>query len=246
MAYLNIRVGDTLAHWYQDDDCWHERRALWRVKEGVWAIYTPEADLYVEDLRGLEDGPSRCKIKGTHFRYWSRVGGPSYKFASPIGEEELKLLIRRGYETARHEDAFDPEWLPDQVVVGDTVRGFDELFGGSFLPRRLKMKQPRRQVDLPLDEGAGVGQTDPGPSFLTALPATEGPARDTPWQPVIPDPAVDLALDSRMGVAKVSGRWARVELVMDKDFDMWKSRRAEELNNLIVSEGPGEGPGSLV
>ena len=164
MAYLNIRVGDTLAHWYQDDDCWHERRALWRVKEGVWAIYTPDADLYVEDLRGVEDGPSRCKIKGTHFRYWSRVGGPSYKFASPIGEEELKLLTRRGYETARQEDDFDPEWLPDQVVVGDTVRGFDELFGGSFLPRRLKMKQPRRQVNLPLDEGAGVGQTDPGPT----------------------------------------------------------------------------------
>ena len=147
MAYLSIRPGDTLAHWYLEDEYWHERKALWRVKEGVWVVVTPDLDIYSEDLRGVADGPSRCKVKGVHFRYWSRVGGSSYKFAAPIPENELKTLIRRGYEVAALEEDFDPELRPSEVVVGETAMDFQDFFGGSFLPRRLRIKQAARAQD---------------------------------------------------------------------------------------------------
>ena len=60
---LEHSPGDTLAHRYQDDDCWHERKALWRVKEGVWVVITPDSDVYAEDLRGVADGPAGSRSR---------------------------------------------------------------------------------------------------------------------------------------------------------------------------------------
>lgn len=242
MAYLSIRPGATLAHWYQDDSCWHERRALWRVKEGTWVIVTPDSDVYAEDLRGVPDGPSRVKIKGVHFKYWSRVGGACYKFASPIAESELKALIRRGYEEAALEEGFDSDWRPTEVVVGEDIRDFEEFFGGSFLPRRLRAKQALRHQEP-------VPDADPGtPRFkLDFIPPADAGSSWRVADPrggvdlgrrVTPDADTDLALDSDNGVAKVEGHWVRVEKVPDKDLEAWKARRRDELAGI---KGNGAG-----
>ena len=144
MAYLSIQPGQNLAVYYSDDSVWHQRLALWRVKEGIWVICTPDSDVYAEDLRGVEDGPSRVKVKGVDFRYWSRVGGPCYRFAEEPSEQELKALIRQGYAAAMEEDDFDSSWQPTEVLVGDKVQDFAGFFGGSFLRHRLSGKQGGR------------------------------------------------------------------------------------------------------
>ena len=110
MAFLSIQPGQTLAVFYSDDSVWHERLALWKVQDGVWIIYTPDGDIYAEDLRGVPDGPSKVKVKGIDFKYWSRVGGPYYRFAEAPDEEGVKGLIRQGFQEALQEEGCDPSW----------------------------------------------------------------------------------------------------------------------------------------
>ena len=76
MAYLSIQPRQNLAVYYSDDSVWHQRLALWRVKEGIWVICTPDSDVYAEDLRGVEDGPSRVKVKGVDFSILVQGRGP--------------------------------------------------------------------------------------------------------------------------------------------------------------------------
>ena len=90
MASLaNLLPGQILAVFYSDDVVWHERLLLWRHGPDCWFILTPDLDLYAEDLgmRG-EDGPSRVKVKGQDFKYWSRVGGTAYRFSAPVSTDD--------------------------------------------------------------------------------------------------------------------------------------------------------------
>ena len=133
MAYLSIQLGQTLGVFYNDDSVWHERLALWRVQDGIWVLHTPDGDTYAEDLRGIPDGPAKVKIKGIDFVYWSRIGGPSYRFARYPSEDDLKGLIRKGFEEAIQEQACDPAWRPSSVVFNGEARDFDVFFRGVLL-----------------------------------------------------------------------------------------------------------------
>ena len=161
-------------------------------------VVTPDLDVYAEDLQGVADGPSRCKVKGVHFRYRSRVGGSIYKFAAPIPEGELKTLIRRGYEVAALEEDFDSEWRPSEVVVGETAMDFQEFFVGAFLPRRLRVKQLE---GLPVNPRAELWLTI-GPDTGTSWRVADARPGVALGRLVTPDPDTDLALDANDGVAK--------------------------------------------
>ena len=95
-------------------------------------IRTPDGDVYSEDLRDSPDGPSRMKVKGEHFLYWSRVGGPSYRFAKSSTDDELKGMIREGFQVAVQEPGCDPDWRPENVIFNGHFRNFREVFGGTF------------------------------------------------------------------------------------------------------------------
>ena len=57
----------------------------------VWGILTLDMDVYLEDFSGLgEVGCDSFKIKGMDFDYWSRVGGPCYRFREAVPDEKLK------------------------------------------------------------------------------------------------------------------------------------------------------------
>ena len=100
-SWLTIVPGETLAVFYSDDTVYHERLVLWRLREGIWYILTPDFDLYAEDLRCAGgDGPSKVKIQGRDFRYWSRVGGPAYRFADRLSDEDFRGRIREAYREA--------------------------------------------------------------------------------------------------------------------------------------------------
>ncbi len=119
-SWLNIVPGIPVAVFYSDDDVWHERLPLWRESESRWMIYTPDKDMYVEDLRGgAEDGPSKVKVKGHDFRYWSRVGGAAYRFASPPSSDDFRGLLKEAYKELSKEPSFDKSWRPDVVIDVD-------------------------------------------------------------------------------------------------------------------------------
>ena len=63
----------------------------------VWGILTPDMDVYLEDFSGLgEVGCDSFKIKGMDFDYWSRVGGPCYRFREVVSDEKLKESMGEG------------------------------------------------------------------------------------------------------------------------------------------------------
>ena len=129
-SWSNIVPGSILAVYYSDDTVWHERIALWKSSDSSWMILTPDNDRYIEDLRGdAVDGPQRVKVKGHDFRYWSRVGGPAYKFAEYPSEETFKKLIKDSYKELCDDGLFDRAWRPDVVLdmAGNTHSAVEYL-----------------------------------------------------------------------------------------------------------------------
>ena len=119
-SWSNIVPGSILAVFYSDDTVWHERLALWRASDSGWMILTPDNDRYIEDLRGNAlDGPERVKVKGHDFRYWSRVGGPAYRFAALPSTDEFKTMVKDSYKELCEESHFDRAWRPDIVLDMD-------------------------------------------------------------------------------------------------------------------------------
>ncbi|CAE7217190.1 SLC34A1, partial [Symbiodinium pilosum] len=86
--------GQRVAAYFNDDGMYHERILLWRSHEMVWGVLTPDLDVYLEDFSGYgEVGCDSFKIKGSDFNYWSRVGGPAYRFSEVVPDEKLKESI---------------------------------------------------------------------------------------------------------------------------------------------------------
>ena len=80
-SWLNLVPGQIGIILHPDDSVDHERLLLWRHSEGLWMILTRDGDRYVEDLRCAGgDGPTRMRVKGIDFKYWSRAEGPVYRF----------------------------------------------------------------------------------------------------------------------------------------------------------------------
>ena len=94
----------------------------------------------------VPDGPAKVKIKGVDFNYWSRIGGPAYRFAHPPSENELKALIRKGFEEALQEQACDPSWRPTSVVINGKAQLRRASFGGYELGQEVAS---RRSPDMP-------------------------------------------------------------------------------------------------
>ena len=244
MAYLSIQPRQNLAVYYSDDSVWHQRLALWHVKEGVWVICTPDSDVYAEDLRGVEDGPSRVKVKGVDFRYWSRVGGPCYRFAEEPSEQELKALIRQGYAAAMEEDDFDSSWQPTAVLVGAKVQDFAGFFGGSFLRHRPSGKQGGRAA------GALTPTAQAEPPALPLLSghtwhAAEPRSGISVGESLTPVVGIDRHLGPQDAVFFRNGVWLRGELVSDLLYDQWLLDRLSQFGKYSRAlRRPAKEPGS--
>ena len=261
---MNIHPGQVLALFYPDDTFYHERYALWRVKDGVWVTCTPDGDIYAEDLRGVPDGPSKVKIKDKDYVYWSRVGGPSYRFAVPPNEEELKSLIRRGLQEAQAEGDFDAEWKPVQVIVNGQARGFDEFFGGSFLTRRLGKKQTATPGLVGPSAGAPSVLADPGVPDIIAQSLLENVRRDVrsleaapaghmwvylptlgidghgPPTEVVIDPGHGIRTGDRLGLYRGDLGWVPIHLIaLEQAPAIFEAHRPKAR----VDEGDDDGAG---
>lgn len=133
-----IRPGQTLAFWYSDDDVWHERIALWPVMTPphptTWWVVTPDLDIYPEQLNlDGEQGPARIRIKGLTFRYWSRFGQPTYRFAEEFADEDLKGWIKEAMDEAKKANQWDDAKIPATVIN----RKGEEVSASAFLGRLL-------------------------------------------------------------------------------------------------------------
>ena len=219
MASLaNLLPGQILAVYYSDDVVWHERLLLWRHGPDCWFILTPDLDLYAEDLgmRG-EDGPSRVKVKGQDFKYWSRVGGTAYRFSAPVStDDSLRSYIRQAFREGLKDDSFDREWRPEHVVdVKGLLQPCQDFLGDMVLLTSHRIT----------GKGPGVlRQAGQLPSGVDVKPITL-PDEDHVWvvlekidsfqfgQAVEVNPDKDIMIDGRTGLVKTASGWAKVELV---------------------------------
>ena len=112
------------------------------------------------------DGPSKFKIKGRHFTYYSRVSAPVYKFLSDPGEADM-----RGYiETVLDELGLDTVpadgWRPSEVKVARHVVSTSVLLGRRFVPRRIT--RGLGVIEGPQEE-RGKNDFNLPPSFVGSL-----------------------------------------------------------------------------
>lgn len=172
-----IQVGMTLANFYEDDTMWHERVVLWPAMDDdkSWWIVTPDFDVYPErfDLDG-RSGPSRVRIKGTTFSYWSRFREPTYRFASALSDEEFKGYVEQAMEETRKAGAWKPELIPKTLIN----RKGQEVSTASFLGRALRVRltgkfgavhDPALQGVAPADYAGDLGSR-----LKPIVPAPEG------------------------------------------------------------------------
>ena len=248
-SLMALMPGETVAVYYSDDSVWHERLLIWRFAEGVWYILTPDRDLYAEDLRCIGgDGPSRIKVKGKDFTYWSRVGGPSYRFAAPIGDDEFRKNIKLAYFEAMGESGFDSAWRPTEVQRMDGQIESARVYLGGLLtsqPRRLLGKQPvptEANPGLPRDahhqaaaaaSGPDVDLAPTGSSWRAAEPRGDLKVGDV----LTPTPGVDRSLGLQDAVFFRNGFWIRAELVTETLVNQWLADRVKSLAGVAPLNG---------
>lgn len=118
---LLLQPGETLAAFYSDDTVWHERVLLWPAKGGtgsgfVWWVVTPDFDVYPEDLGNPAEGPSRVRIHGRTFKYWSRFAAPTYRFDNPLNDDERRRYMREAIQEIKNAGEWEEDHIPQKVI----------------------------------------------------------------------------------------------------------------------------------
>ncbi len=224
-SWLNIVPGIPVAVFYSDDDVWHERLPLWRAGDGMWMIYTPDKDMYVEDLRcGSDDGPSKVKVKGYDFKYWSRVGGAAYRFASPPSPEEFRSLLKEAFKELGKDPGFDKAWRPDVVMDMDgKSHPASDFLRGVLVTHRL----PARGGGV-LDVGDETAATSKQKAFMGSIRPIKPAESGLLWvcceargdhqvgEVVEVDPKRDVMLGN-IGLFQSDSGWLRLEMLSEPD-----------------------------
>ena len=212
---------------------------MWRASENHWYVLTPDLDLYIEDwsLSG-GDGPVKLKLKGSDFRYWSRVGGSSYRFADPVANDlQLRSYIKQAYRDGLDQPGFDPDWRPTHVVdckgvVQDSETYLKDLLVSHRLVgkgpgdrRGLGVREERHDGDVQAADIASVKPIQAGRSEQVWI-VTENMDGLKIGDPAPLDFGRDLMIGSHTGLIKTSSGWAKAELVEASEaVELVKSRR---------------------
>eukprot|EP00438_Fugacium_kawagutii_P024261 Skav223122 [mRNA] locus=scaffold419:830256:833692:- [translate_table: standard] len=223
VSLANLCPGQVVAVFYDDDTYWHERLLVWRCNEEEWFVLTPDADLYPENLAcNGGDGPSRLKVKGVDFRYWSRIGGASYRFAKPLeNDDAFRAHVKQAYREGSGMDSFDPEWRPSHIQdVKGVMQAANDYLGTLLVTRRLTHKGPSLRAGGGLQvevAAAGDGMDSvrpivlPGPTQVWVI--TERMDGHALGESALVDPSKDLMIGSHTGLIKVASGWMKAELV---------------------------------
>lgn len=144
------RPGQVAIVWYSDDTVYHERILVWKVDATTWHVLTPDGDVYAEDWSGRgSDGPVSFKLKGTDFRYYSRVSKPVYRFSEFPSDNEFRQHVETALKDLG-EFGNVPSWRPSKVVdmKGNECDAVAYL-GRLLVPRRIYGRGTVQEPHLP-------------------------------------------------------------------------------------------------
>ena len=92
-----LRPGSRFVCFYDDDEVWHERYALWPAnrKGTAWYIFTPDQDLYAERLdHGDEDDGPRLLRAVRDGGKLPTLNRRCYRFDEPLTDQDIRRHIR--------------------------------------------------------------------------------------------------------------------------------------------------------
>ncbi|CAK0789849.1 unnamed protein product, partial [Prorocentrum cordatum] len=206
---------------YAGDDLWHERILLYPAASETagaglpgtcWVVYTPDRDMYIEELEGgsPDDSPVEWLEMPRDLRLPSGLGR-AYRFEESPTEEVMKGLYRRAFSAAQADAEARGVQLETPMAVR-TAAGRDvavqEALGANFFGgRRMTGKRPPLGLDLGGDHGGhsgsvaaaaeGVGDSGaPGPAVEgTSTPRSSGRA----WRAAEADEHCRIALGDELG-----------------------------------------------
>ncbi|CAK0903327.1 unnamed protein product [Prorocentrum cordatum] len=206
---------------YAGGDLWHERILLHPAASetagaglpgACWVVYTPDRDMYIEELEGgsPDDSPVEWLEMPRDLRLPSGLGR-AYRFEESPTEEAMKGLYRRAFSAA-HADAEARGVQLETPAAVRTAAGRDvavqEALGANFFGgRRMTGKRPPLGLDLGGDHGGhpgtaaaaaeGIGDSGaPGPAVEgTSTPRSSGRV----WRAAEADELCRIALGDELG-----------------------------------------------
>lgn len=214
----SLRPGRRILLWYADDNVWHEAMVGYVASSELAVIYTPDGDLYLEDLTyDRSSGPVKVRSLQPNLTLPRNLRASAYRFKGVIQDEEIKSVFRESLKVAE-DDGFTVE-IPDTIVDSKGVeQDLNTFFGGTFVQRR----QP------PLQAAAAVGAV-PGngtpKNAVTVMPAMG----DSVWvaaeplggltlgQEVSLNAETDVQCGDRTALALRQGVFVKVEMIRVSD-----------------------------
>ena len=184
------------------------------------------------------EGPSKLKLKGEDFRYWSRVGGSSYRFAEPIADDQqLRSYTKQAYRDGLEQAGFDADWRPSHVVdVKGVVQDASVFLKDLLILHRLVGKGPGLVFAVGVREE--VPDTGDQAADIASVRAIQVGRAEQVWivtenmdglrigDPAPIDPKRDLMVGSHTGLVKTSPGWVKAELVdASEAVELVKARR---------------------
>ena len=235
--------GDRLAVWFLDDTMFHERVLVWPHDRENWWVYTPDGDLYIEQIVGDgEEGASAFRVKGADFQFWSRLRQPVYRFRDQVDDDALKGLIKNVLDDLEAEGGTSAV-VPSHVrsVSGDLV-AVTKFLGHTLVRRRARVKGPpgARALAAPTGVIEPAGDHGDNPARRSSFPAQStsqvwvvaDPRGNLPvGRELVPDLG-DVFLGGGDGVFFREGLWVRGELVDQSGLDSWRVDRVKSLSGI--------------
>ena len=249
-CYRNLRAGQRILLWYEDDNVWHENMVAFVIGGEEAVIYTPDDDLYIERLgcKGIE-GPIRLRGLGRRNGYPRGLHGRIYQFREAPDDDLIRKVIRNAIRLV--EDERGETVLPATVLNASGAEvNFDDFFGGSFIRRRLRKTEAAAPgaaavmtADGPLEQQPGVLQK----AVVPRLPpegyiwlAAEPLGGFNLGQEVSLNPGTDIQIGDRTALAWRGGHWVKVELSRYEDASDYAASR-RRLFEVSSKESAGQG-----
>lgn len=223
-CYRKLTSGSRCLVWYADDTVWHELMIGLVVSSQEAYIYTPDGDLYLENLscRG-PTGPVKLRGLGARNTLPRNLRARAYRFRQTIDDMLIKKVFRDAVKLATEERGGEPE-LPQYVCnEHGGEQDLNDFFGGSFLTR-----QQFRRDAIP------IADADKSPKNACVVTPALG---DYVWvsaeplggmvlgQEVSLNSETDVQCGSHHAMALRRGEWVKVDLIKMTEVETYADRR---------------------
>ena len=211
--------GKRILLWYSDDTVWHEAMIGLVVSDRMAVIYTPDDDLYMEDLTyGSRHGPAKVKSLNPNLSLPRNLRARAYRFRARLTDDVVKGIIKRSLAMAEQQ-GYSPTRPSKAVDATGVERPFDEFIGDG-----VQVAEARHGADAGggTPKSARVVRAAVGDSVWVAAEPLGGL---TLGQEVSLNEETDVQCGDRCALAYRQGEYVKVEMIRVSEAVDYASRR---------------------